>query len=98
MFKAVISRDHGEPWGKTGMTSKKWLGVGVDYVEIDELIATQPGLLLNTLIRPGPPASGDPYPHVISWRGDLYLEDGHHRVTLAALSGESHVLARVLIV
>jgi hypothetical protein len=33
---------------------------------------------------------------VIDWQGRLYLEDGHHRTTRAALNGEHTIEARVL--
>lgn len=73
MFKAVISRDGGEPWGPTGMTSAKWLGVPLQMVRIGDLIATQPGLLIEALAGPTSPVGGDAFPHVIRWRDGLYL-------------------------
>lgn len=96
MFAAVISRDHGEPWGPTGMTSALWLTIPARPVLIAELVATQPGLYLHPLIEPATPVGGDPYPHVIDWRGRLYLEDGHHRTVKARLDGATTIDARVL--
>ena len=39
---------------------------------------------------------GDLFAHVVSWRGDLYLEDGLHRTLRAALQQRHSVHARVL--
>lgn len=100
MFKDIVSRDHGEPWGPTGMSSYKWLSVPAREVVIRELIATQPGLYLRALMDPENakrlPVGGDPLPHVIEWRGELYLEDGHHRAMQAQLRGQRTMFARVL--
>jgi hypothetical protein len=95
-FKGIISRDGGEPWGPTGMTSLAWLRIPTELIQIRHLIATQPGVYFEALIRPRTPVGGDEYPHVIFWRDDAYLEDGHTRVIRAALRGESMIEARVL--
>jgi hypothetical protein len=96
VFKAIISRDNGEPWGETGMTSAKWLDVPTTPVRVRDLIATQPGVLLHALTEGEPPVGGDPHPHVIDWAGSLYLEDGHHRAVRALISGNDTITARVL--
>jgi len=96
-FAGIISRDGGEPWGPTGMTTAKWMHVPTQTLPINELYATQPGVLLHALTADAPaPVGGDPLPHVIAWRGTGYLEDGHHRVMRAALAGCTHIEARVL--
>lgn len=96
LFKDIVSRDAGTPWGETGMTPRKWYEVPTEIVVIRELIATQPGLYLRALMDPSLPVGGDPLPHVIAWRGEMYLEDGHHRAMQAHLSGAKTMLARVL--
>lgn len=97
MFKRIITRDNGCPWGETDMTSQKWLDVPTALFPISQLIATQPGVLLHALADNVPmPVGGDIYPHVIHWNNEFYLEDGHHRVVRARLQGEQFVLARYL--
>lgn len=96
MFAGVISRDGGEPWGPTGMTSAKWLSVPARELYISDLTATQPGVLFHALAGKPAPVGGDALPHVIAWRDGLYLEDGHHRVMRAALAGQLRITARVL--
>lgn len=96
MFKAAVSRANGTPWPAPGMTSEKWLDVPIRELLIAELIATQDGVYFEPLINDLIPIGGDPYPHVVEWCGDLYLEDGHHRVVKAILRHEPTVLARVL--
>jgi hypothetical protein len=77
------------------MTTARWLTVPTQRVCIADLIATQPGIYFHGLTSPSP-VGGDRYPHVIDWQGRLYLEDGHHRTTRAALNGEHTIEARVL--
>lgn len=96
MFKAIISRDNGEPWGQTGMSTTKWLNIPAKELPIAELIATQPGVLLHALTGDAAPVGGDTLPHVIKWQGETYLEDGHHRVVRAAIQGQHTINARVL--
>lgn len=96
MFRGIISRDQGEPWGPTGMTSTKWLDVPTEVVCIADLVATQPGVLLHALVDDTEPVGGDAHPHVIEWDGTLYLEDGHHRAMRARLDGYRTLTARVL--
>jgi hypothetical protein len=97
MFKGIISRDGGEPWGPTGMTTAKWGNIQARPVRIEELWATQPGVLLHALRDDtDAPVGGDHIPHVIDWGGELYLEDGHHRTVRARLAGAETITARVL--
>jgi hypothetical protein len=97
MFAGLASREAGDPWGPTGMSSARWLAVPVQRVRIADLVATQPGIYLQPLIEPAEPMGGDPFVHVVSWRGRLYLEDGHTRTIRAALGGRSEIDARVLV-
>lgn len=94
MFAWVISRENGEPWPPLGLTSASWLRRPVRLFNIDELVATQPGVLFEALMREGTPYGGDPLPHVVVWQGINYLEDGHHRVVRALLAGERTIEAR----
>src|SRR4051794_15212442 len=98
MFKGV---DVSRPWPHTGMTTEKWKQVPPFWIPISELIATQEGVKLAPLsdIKKSlryVSHSGDFHPHVVSWRGNLYLEDGHHRAVSAAISGNTQIFARVL--
>lgn len=97
VFKGVISRDNGEPWGATGMSSAKWLTIPTELVRLADLFATQPGVYFEALIKPGMPVGGDEYPHVVCWHGESFLEDGHTRAMRAALRGEYLIEARVLV-
>jgi hypothetical protein len=95
-FSRLISRDEGSPWGSTGLSTRSWLLIPVRDVLIGDLVATQDGIYLEPLIRERDSSwCGDPWPHVVAWRGHLYLEDGHHRVIRAALAGRIRVEARV---
>lgn len=93
MFKAV---DTSRAWPSQGMTSDKWLDVPVQIVWVQDLIATQDGVYLDPIIRPGMPVGGDSYPHVVFWQGKYFLEDGHHRVMRLVIDGAVMIRARVL--
>jgi hypothetical protein len=94
VFKGI---DTTRPWPKAGMTTEKWKQVPLFDVDIHQLIATQDGVKLFPLIV-GEPTSycGDPHPHVVSWRGNLFLEDGHHRAVRTLIRGYTKIFARVL--
>lgn len=96
MFKDIISRDDGCPWGSPKLSSAIWLYVPVYNVMISELVATQPGIYFRGLTDTFENIKRtDPYPHVILWNGTLYLEDGHHRVVKLLLKGVSTVDVRI---
>lgn len=96
IFRETVERPDGVgPWGPTGMTSARWRDVPPRLVRIDALIATQDGVYFHG-IHADTHVGGDPLPHVVSWRGREYLEDGHHRVMRAALAGATYMEARVL--
>lgn len=72
MFKEIISREQGCPWGSSGQSSATWLNVPVEVVQISDLVATQPGVLLHALTDDvSVPYGGDLYPHVILYDGIL---------------------------
>lgn len=96
MFKGV---DPTRPWPSTGMTTAKWMELPVFPTYIPVLIATQDGVYFKNLLSDEPSEYViDPYPHVIFWRGEFYLEDGHSRVMRAILRGLSTIQARVLVI
>ena len=61
-----------------------------------DLETTQRHLDIEAMLTAGSRPGSDVYPLVVAWAGRLYLEDGHHKVTRAALRGEATVWARVL--
>lgn len=94
MLAGITTRDHGDPWPPTGLTSKLWLNQPTRWFTISDLTATQPGVLFAALISDTPPYGGDPYPHVITWQNTHYLEDGHHRLIRALIAGHTQLQAR----
>jgi hypothetical protein len=78
------------------MTSAKWLEIEPRWVLIRDLILTQKGVYFAAVFNPGVPVGGDPYAHVVKWRGELYLEDGHSRMMRALIYSEPMLQARVL--
>lgn len=97
-FKDIVDRDQIR-WSTEGMTTARWMNeVPVYQVEIADLIATQPGVLLHALVEDFNEQSMDQYPHVVGIGGSLYLEDGHHRVMRCLLRGITALPARILYV
>lgn len=59
-------------------------------------MTTKSNLDLDALLEEDSTFYGDLFAHVVSWRGELYLEDGVHRALRAALQQRQTIHARVL--
>lgn len=82
-FAGIVTE---RPYPPTGLTSARWLNeVRIEPVEFAELYLTQNGVRISPLFGVEPHESSDLFPHVVQWNGKRYLENGHHRVTRAAL-------------
>lgn len=93
IFKAV---GEGRPYPEHGLGSRDWAKVPPRQVRLDQLITTKSGLHLQSLLAEDSTFYGDLFPHVVQWRGELYLEDGLHRALRAALQQRLVLHARVL--
>jgi Arc/MetJ family transcription regulator len=93
IFKAV---GEGRPYPEHSFSSRDWASVPPRQVRLDQLITTKAGLDLNSLLAEDSTFYGDLFPHVVQWRGQLYLEDGLHRALRAALHQRIVLHARVL--
>ncbi|MFI0354334.1 type II toxin-antitoxin system VapB family antitoxin [Actinomadura sp. 9N407] len=92
IFKAV---GDGRPYPDHGMTSREWAKIPPRQVRLDELISTKRELDLQSLLAKDSTFYGDLFPHVVQWRGELYLEDGLHRALRSALHQRTVLHARV---
>lgn len=94
IFKAV---GDSRPYPDHGLVrDRDWSTVTPRQVRLDELITTKRELDLRNLLSEDSTFYGDLFAHVVSWRGELYLEDGVHRALRAALQQRQHLHARVL--
>ncbi|GAA4617914.1 hypothetical protein GCM10023195_80170 [Actinoallomurus liliacearum] len=93
IFKAV---GEGRPYPEHRFSSRDWANVPPRQVRLDQLITTKAILDLNSLLAEDSTFYGDLFPHVVQWRGQLYLEDGLHRALRAALHQRLVLHARVL--
>lgn len=83
--------DHGRA------TPRDWADIPPRAVRLEQLTTTRSMLNLHDLLAEDSTYYGDLFPHVVSWRGRMYLEDGLHRALRAALLQKRPVLhARVL--
>jgi len=86
------------PYPPTGLSTLLWpMNSTVMHVPLENMILTQDGVFIEPQFRTSGSYSGDDVPHVVLWRGNYYLEDGHHRVIPAALAGHKSIIARVFI-
>jgi len=92
IFKRV---GEGRPYPDHGLTAKEWAAVPPRQVRLDELVTTKDTLQLATLLDEDSTFYGDLFAHVVSWQGELYLEDGLHRALRAALQQRLVLHARV---
>jgi Arc/MetJ family transcription regulator len=94
IFKAV---GDGRPYPDHGYGAKEWSALPPRAVRLDELVTTKTALQLDVLLADDSTFYGDLFPHVVQWRGELYLEDGVHRALRTALHQRTSMLARVLV-
>lgn len=85
----------GRPYPPTGLTTARW-AAEVPPVEVAfaDLWLTQEHVSVAALWGHTDRVS-DAFPHAVSWRDALFLEDGHHRIVRLALSGVDSTLMRV---
>jgi Arc/MetJ family transcription regulator len=93
IFKQVAE---GRPYPAHERTRREWAEIPPRPVRLDQLITTKSVLDLHTALAEDSTFYGDLFPHVIRWKGELYLEDGLHRALRAALQQRAVVHARVL--
>ncbi|MEY9214350.1 type II toxin-antitoxin system VapB family antitoxin [Thermobifida halotolerans] len=92
VFKRV---GNGRPYPDHGLSASAWTRISPSQVRLDELVTTKATLDLEHLLAKDSTFFGDLFPHVVRWRGELYLEDGLHRALRAALQQRDVVAARV---
>ncbi len=93
IFKGVGDQ---RPYPQHGLTQASWGKIAPAQVRLNSLITTQKQLNLETLLAEDSTFYGDLFPHVVRYRGQLYLEDGVHRALRTALQGRAVMYARVL--
>ena len=92
IFKRV---GEGRPYPDHGLTQRDWADVPPRQVRLAELVTTKDTLHLDALLDEDGTFYGDLFAHVVSWKGELYLEDGLHRALRAALHQRAVLHARV---
>ncbi|WP_258958371.1 type II toxin-antitoxin system VapB family antitoxin [Saccharopolyspora kobensis] len=97
-YQHVIFKDvrEGRPYPELRMSLRDWAAVPPRPVRMEELVTTTKVLHLDRLLSPDSTFFGDLFPHVVAWRGELFLEDGLHRALRAALHQRTVLHARVL--
>lgn len=85
-----------KPYPEHGLTHRQWAQIAPQQVRLDQLVTTKRWLDLEALLEEDSTFYGDLFAHVVSFDGELYLEDRLHRTLRAALQQRHSVHARVL--
>ena len=85
----------GRPSPDHGLTPGAWAEIPPSQVRLDDLTTTKTKLDLEHLLDDDSTYFGDLFAHVVSWKGELFLEDGLHRALRAALQQRNMLHARV---
>lgn len=94
-FKGIVQHRMYPP---TGLTTELWPEkTKIQRIPLSNIYLTQSGVFIRPLFSAEGSYSGDPMPHAVLWRGNFYLEDGHHRAVKIALRGGTAIYARVFI-
>lgn len=84
------------PYGDSGLSPKAWRDVLPRHVPIKDLVATQNHLTIAALHHDHrTPHDADRFVHVVRFNGQLFIEDGHHRIVRERLAGADWINARV---
>ncbi len=85
------------PYPEHGVTTQReWAVIAPRQVRLADLTTTRATLDLRSLLDDDSTFYGDLFAHVVSYRGQLYLETGLHRALRAALQGRTAIHARIL--
>lgn len=94
IFKAI---GDSRPYPDHGLvTTRDWSQIPPRQVRLDQLTTVRSQLDLHQLLTEDSTFFGDLFPHVVAWRGELYLEDGLQRALRSALHQRLVIHARVL--
>lgn len=85
----------GRPYPDHGLGQSDWATISPSQVRLDDLTTTKTRLDLEHLLDDDSTYFGDLFAHVVSWNGELFLEDGLHRALRAALQQRTMLHARV---
>ena len=85
----------GRPYPEHGLSAGQWAEIPPSQVRLDDLTTTKTQLDLEHLLEDDSTFFGDLFAHVVSWEGELFLEDGLHRALRAALQQRNMLHARV---
>jgi len=77
-FKGITER----PYDQAILRAVQWQTVQPALMKFSDIWLTQSHLNIEGLL--GKQYSSDPYPRVVEWQREFYLEDGHHRLVLQA--------------
>ena len=93
IFKRVTEE---RPYPDHGYTARQWAEITPEEVRMADLVTTKRYLDLTSLLADDSTFYGDLFAHVVSYQGELFLEDGLHRALRAALHYRQTLHARVL--
>lgn len=84
---------HERPYDQALLRDVDWYTLAPCYVELISLWLTQKHLNIEGVL--GKRYSTDVFPRLVRYKGDLYVEDGHHRLVALAQRNVSIASVRV---
>ncbi|GAC1444193.1 MAG: hypothetical protein NVS3B26_12910 [Mycobacteriales bacterium] len=92
VFRGVLDA---RPYPMPDVSLRDWAQIPPRQVRLDDLITVKAELRLDVLLSEDSTFYGDMFGHVVSWQGELYLDDGLHRAVQAALHQRSTLHVRI---
>jgi len=83
------------PYPELRLTAQQWTAIAPVEVRIADLVTTRSQLDLAAVLDENSTFYGDLFAHVVSYDGELYLDNGLHRTLRAALQQRTTIHARV---
>lgn len=85
---------HYRPYEPLNTSTADWFKICPLEIPIDILSPSQDTLYEGPLPE-GHSFCGDPYPHVVFYKGKHWISDGHNRINRAKLKGDSTIFVRL---
>jgi hypothetical protein len=90
-FPGIVER----PYDQDDLVDTDWSAVAAEFVEFRNLWLTQTRLSVAAMLGQSS-YSTDAFPRAVHFAGQMFLEDGHHRIVRAALQGWNGTNVRVI--
>jgi hypothetical protein len=92
----AVAVDITRPYEPLAMTTAAWAHIPPVPVALDTPVVFSQEKVSIEVLLDEPAPMWDDHPHLVRWRGQTFVVDGHHRWVRARLRGEATLACRVL--